>query len=119
MEAAFLSIAIGLCAGMVSGFFGIGGGVVMIPAMIFFLHLEPRIAAGTSLTIMIPTVLMGVAAHWHFHHVHWRTVLWIAPAAVIGTLIGSNLTEVVSNNVIRKAFAFLLIAVAIRMIWGK
>ena len=119
MESAFLSIAIGLCAGIVSGFFGIGGGVVMIPAMIFLLHLEPKIAAGTSLAIMIPTVLTGVATHWHLHHVHWRTVLWIAPAAVIGTLIGSNLTEIVSGNIIRKAFAFLLIVVALRMFGGK
>jgi uncharacterized membrane protein YfcA len=79
---------IGLLGGVTSGLFGVGGGIVMVPAML--LLLSPPIrdikqAVGTSLAVIIPTAAVGSLRHHQFQNVHWPTVLILAPMALVGT----------------------------------
>src|ERR1043165_2221975 len=86
---------IGLVSGITSGMFGVGGGVVMVPAML--LLLSPPIrdikqAIGTSLMVIIPTAVMGTYKHWHQGNVDWRIALALVPTAIVGGYLGAWIT---------------------------
>ena len=96
---------IGLVSGITSGLFGVGGGVVMVPAMM--LLLSPPIrdikqAIGTSLVVIIPTALMGAFKHSNadprVSNIHWPTVLSLVPTAILGGYLGAWLTGPIQGS---------------------
>lgn len=113
---------IGLVSGITSGMFGVGGGIVMVPAMV--LLLSPPIrdikqAVGTSLAVIIPTAALGSLRHHHFQNVHWPMVLVLAPLALVGAWLGTWFTTLVSVDQLRRAFGGLLMLVGLWLLWGK
>jgi|YelNatPaOPRAMG01_1025707.scaffolds.fasta_scaffold00305_28 uncharacterized membrane protein YfcA len=113
---------IGLLGGVTSGLFGVGGGIVMVPAML--LLLSPPIrdikqAVGTSLAVIIPTAAVGSLRHHQFQNVHWPTVLILAPMALVGTWGGTWLTTVVTVDLLKRAFGGLLVVVGLWLLVGK
>jgi uncharacterized protein len=110
---------IGLVSGITSGLFGVGGGVVMVPAML--LLLSPPIrdikqAVGTSLVVIIPTALMGSFKHHQQSNVHWPTVLALAPMAIVGGWLGAWLTTQVSADNLKRTFGGFLVLVGLRLL---
>src|SRR6185436_16536056 len=86
---------IGLVSGIASGLFGVGGGIVMVPAMVLFLSppiRDVKQAIGTSLIVIIPTALMGSYKHFTQGNIEWRTAAAIAPLAIAGSYLGAWLT---------------------------
>jgi uncharacterized membrane protein YfcA len=82
---------IGLFSGVASGLFGVGGGIVMVPAMVYFLSppiKDIKQAIGTSLVVIIPTALMGSYKHFQQGNVEWRTVAALVPLAIAGSYLG-------------------------------
>ena len=117
-----LAGVIGLVSGVASGLFGVGGGIVMVPAMV--LLLSPPIrdikqAIGTSLAVIIPTALMGSFKHHHQQNVHWPTVLALAPTAILGGWLGAWLTTQIPADSLKRAFGGLLILVGLRLLVFK
>src|SRR5262245_605540 len=113
---------IGLVSGVTSGLFGVGGGVVMVPAMV--LLLSPPIrdikqAIGTSLLVIIPTALMGTYKHFTQGNVEWRTALALAPTAIAGGYLGAWLTTQISADNLKRVFGVFLVLVGVRLVFGK
>jgi hypothetical protein len=110
-------IAIGLTIGSVSGVLGIGGGVLIVPALIWLCGLDPKKAAGTSLAILIPPI--GLPAAWRAYNeeqVDLPAALWIAGAFMIGAYVSRGLIEHVPVAWFRLAFGLIMIFVATRFI---
>jgi len=113
---------IGLASGVTSGLFGVGGGIVMVPAMVFLLSPPVRDikqAIGTSLVVIIPTALIGSYKHFTQGNVHWRTVLALAPLAILGGYLGAWLTTHIPADHLKRAFGGFLVLVGLRLLFFK
>jgi hypothetical protein len=113
------AVLIGLVGGVTSGLFGVGGGVVMVPAMVFFLKLDVKAAIGTSLAVIIPTALMGTVKHHDLGHVNWRVAAALVPMAIVGGFLGSWLTKPIPAADLKRGFGGFLILVGLRLLLGK
>ena len=113
-------LAIGLAAGILSGVIGIGGGIIIVPALIFFLGFSQRMAQGTSLAILLlPIGLLGVIQFYKAGYVDVRVTAVIALSFFIGSYFGSRIALTVPQELIKKIFAVVLILVAIKMLVPK
>lgn len=114
-------LAIGLAAGVLSGMFGIGGGLIIVPALLLIIKMEQFSALGTSLAALIPPVgLLGAAEYYRNGHINMKYAGLIALGLFIGAYFGARITLGMSPEVVRKLYAIFLIAVAARiLIWGK
>jgi hypothetical protein len=113
-------IAIGLFAGIFSGMIGLGGGLVIIPALMYLLHLDQHTAQGTSLAIMLPPI--GLMAAYNYHKAGALNIQFAAVIAIaffVGGFFGSRWALNMPEALLRKIFAITLIAVAIKMLWPK
>ena len=104
----------GAVSGVISGLFGVGGGIIIVPALTYFLNLPIKTAIGSSLAIIIPTALMGASKHFHQGNIDWKVVISVAPMAVAGGYAGAWLTQHIEPAYIRKGFAALMIYVGIQ-----
>lgn len=113
-------VVIGLLAGALGGFVGIGGGLIIVPALIFFLGLTQFQAQGTSLAMMLPPIgILAVLNYAKTDNVNWKYSLILAGAFIIGGYFGSKLSLSLSPNIVRKAFGVLMILAAIKLIFNK
>jgi|TARA_B110000263_G_C15227702_1_gene473016 uncharacterized membrane protein YfcA len=113
-------IVIGLLAGILSGTVGIGGGLLMIPMLIFFLGLSQHAAQGTSLAVMLPPIgILAVMNYYKAGFVEWKFALIIAITFIIGGYFGAKFAVSVSPIVLKKIFGVVLLLAAIKMIFGK
>ncbi len=112
-------VAIGLAAGVLAGLFGIGGGILIIPALVLFVGMEPAMATGTSLgALLLPVGALGAYAYWKRGHVDISGSLWLALGLFIGAYFGARLNQALAPDQARRAFAVFLVLVAARM-WFK
>jgi hypothetical protein len=112
-------VLIGLGAGVLSGLFGIGGGIVIVPALIFFAKFQPQMATGTSLgALLLPVGALGAWQYWKAGSLEWRPSLLIATGLFFGAFIGARIALTLPAPVLRKAFAVFLVLVAVQM-WRR
>ena len=111
-----LAVALGLVAGLLAGLFGVGGGIVFVPALVA-LGLNHHEATGTSLLAIVPTVLVGTWRQFQYGNVRWRPALVIGLAAAITAQGGVALAVSLSNATLRRLFAALLVVVAFQIAW--
>ncbi len=113
-------LAIGLVAGILGGMFGIGGGLVIVPALIFLLKMKQFDALGTSLAALIPPVgLLGAFEYYQNGHMNMKYAILLAAGLFIGFYFGAKITLGLSPDTARRAYAIFLVLVAARMLWGK
>jgi uncharacterized membrane protein YfcA len=114
-------VIIGLLAGILSGFMGVGGGVVMIPLMALLLGFNQHEAQGMSLAVLaVPvTFLAAYTYHTHGSPINWKFAVIIALFFVIGGFIGSKFAVSVPQNILKKIFAVILVIAAIKMFFSK
>jgi uncharacterized protein len=115
LDAAVLG-AIGVTAGVLAGLLGIGGGLVMVPAMVLLLGFDQHVAQGTSLVVIIPAALSGSITHYRNGRTSLRDAALLAAGGVFGATLGSVLALSVDDTILRRLFAVFLLAVAARMI---
>jgi uncharacterized membrane protein YfcA len=111
---------IGLAAGMLSGVAGVGGGVIVIPALIFLLGMSQFEAQGTSLAMMIPPI--GILAAWNYYKdgfINWKYALILALFFVIGGWLGSKFILNIPQNIVKKGFAVFILLIALKMLFSK
>lgn len=108
-----LMAGVGLLAGFLAGLFGIGGGTVIVPALVMC-GMTQRRAAATSLAAIVPTSIVGVISYAHAGNVDWIAAILLAIGVVIGSQIGSWLLSRLPERVLRWAFVVFLIAVIIQ-----
>ena len=111
-------IVIGIAAGMLGGMVGVGGGIIIVPALVFFLGFSQKMAQGTSLGILLlPVGLLGVMQFYKEGYVDIKVVLIISAGFFLGSYLGSKLSLSLLQDTVKKAFAVLLIIVAIKMLF--
>jgi len=111
---------IGLASGLLAGVLGVGGGIIVIPALVFILGMSQHEAQGTSLAFMLPPV--GILAAWNYYkegYVNWKYALVLALLFFIGAYFGSLLVVHISEKILKKFFGVLMLAAAIKMIFSK
>jgi hypothetical protein len=112
-------IFIGVCAGMLSGFVGVGGGMIIVPGLIFLLGASQLSAQGTSLAvIMLPVGIFGVMNYYKAGHINIQYAAIIALAFVIGSYFGSKYALRVPEHKIKLLFGLFLLYISIRMIYS-
>ena len=113
-----IAIAIGFGAGVLSGFIGIGGGVVMIPALVFILGYHQRLAQGTTLAAMVlPIGIFAAWEYWKSGDVNVRVALLIALGFVAGGYFGAKYAVNVDEVILRKVFGVMMLALSIKLIF--
>jgi uncharacterized protein len=112
------SLIVGLFAGVLSGLFGIGGGLVIVPAMVA-LGLTQKQAIATSLTALIlPVGVLGVIEYAKHGDIKWSQALAVAGGLVFGVFLGAKLGVQVNDAVLRRLFGILLLVVGLRfLLW--
>jgi hypothetical protein len=114
-----LFIAIGLGAGVIAGIFGIGGGIVIGPALILLAKFQPQTATGTSLgALLLPVGALGAWEYWRRGHLNLAASLWIALGLFVGAWFGAKLAQTISGPQLQRGFAIFLVLIAIR-VWIK
>jgi hypothetical protein len=108
-------VIIGLITGILSGMLGVGGGIVMVPAMVLLLHMPQSYAQGISLLVIVPTAIMGAYTHLHKGNVVTRIVPWIAILSVCTGILGSMLALGPLKSVLTQIFAIFLLVVSVQM----
>lgn len=109
-------LGIGVVSGITSGLLGVGGGIIMVPAMTLLAKLPIKVAVGTSLAVIIPTALAGVYKHHQQGNVNWEAAGYLAATAVIGGWIGAWLVSQVSPESLKRGFGVVLVLVGVRML---
>ena len=116
-------LAIGLFAGLASGFVGVGGGLILVPALMVFLGLGQHAAQGTSLAMMLPPV--GILAVMQYHkagQVHWAFAAILCVTFVVGAWGGSKLSLRLSESWVKLVFGLVMLYASVRMLlaaWGQ
>jgi uncharacterized membrane protein YfcA len=113
----FILITIGLLAGVLSGFVGVGGGIVIVPGLVYMLGFSQHQAQGTSLFILsMPVVILATMNYWKSGNVNWKFGLIIALTFILGGYIGSKLALKVSPGLVKFLFGILMAYVSFRLI---
>lgn len=108
---------IGIAAGLLSGLVGIGGGVIIVPALVFVLGLSQHQAQGTSLFVLsLPVLLLAVYNYWNSGNVNWRYGLLIASTFMIGAFLGSKLSLKLPVHWVKLIFGLFMAYVSIQLI---
>jgi len=112
----WIYLLIGLAAGVLSGLFGLGGGILIVPALIFLARLEPQTATGTSLgALLLPVGALGAYEYYKHGQLNIGAAALIALGLFIGAGFGARFALMLSGATLRKAFAVFVALIAIRM----
>lgn len=110
-------IAIGILAGILSGFVGVGGGVIIVPALIYILGMSQMQAQGTSLFILLlPVGILAVNNYYRTDNINWKFGIIVSLAFVVGGYFGSRFALKISPSVVRIIFGVIMAIVSIKMI---
>jgi uncharacterized membrane protein YfcA len=119
MQLVFAAL-IGVLGGAMSGLFGIGGGIVMVPAFVYLLAFGQHQAQGTSLAVLcLPVAIAGAINYYRAGHVDLRVAALAAVGFLLGGYFGSKLTISLDQTTVRRLFATLLIVLAVQMLLKK
>jgi uncharacterized protein len=115
-----LCIIIGLAAGVLSGLLGIGGGIIIVPALVFLFGLSQHAAQGTTLALMVPPI--GLLAAWTYYKegfVDLKIAALICLGFFIGGLLGAKWAVSIPDILLKRIFGIALLIVSVKMIFGK
>jgi len=119
MSVVFYFIA-GLLAGTFSGFFGIGGGVIMVPVLVFLFGLTQHQAQGTALAAMLPPItLLATLRYYYGGNVNIPIAIFMSIGLLLGAYFGAEFSHYVPENILKRLFGVLLLFVSVRMIFFK
>jgi uncharacterized membrane protein YfcA len=111
---------IGLVAGTLGGMVGLGGGIIIIPAMVYMLGIDQRMAQGTSIAIMLPPIgLFAAINYYKAGYINVKYAVIIALTFFVGGYIGSKLSLALPEATVKKVFAGVMILTAVKMIFSK
>ena len=113
-------LVLGLVAGVLAGMFGIGGGAIMVPAMMFLVGFSTKMATGTSLAaLLLPFGILGVLEYYRQGQVNVNAALLLVVGLFIGAFFGAKLTLSLPDVIVKRAFGCFLILVALRYLTSK
>ncbi len=118
IQTVLIIILVGVAAGMLSGLVGVGGGIIIVPALVYFISFSQKSAQGTSLAlIMLPVGIFGVLQYYKQGHVDFRIVGILAIGFLAGSFFGSRIALSLPQETLKKYFAVLMIIMAVKMLF--
>jgi len=118
IQTILLLILIGIAAGLLSGLVGIGGGLIIVPALVFFLGFSQKLAQGTSLGILLlPIGVLAVMQYYKADYVDVKTVWLVAVGFLAGGYFGSKIALSLPQDTLKKIFAVVLLLIAFKMLF--
>lgn len=115
-----LYILLGVVAGIFSGLIGIGGGIIIVPALVLLFGLSQHAAQGTTLALMVPPIgLLAAMAYYKQGYVDLKIAAFVCIGFFIGGLIGAKFALGIPETILKKIFGVVLLAVSVKMILGK
>jgi len=118
MNILLLYALLGIIAGIFSGIIGIGGGIIIVPALVYFFGLSQHTAQGTTLALMVPPI--GILAAWSYYkqgYVDLKIAALIALGFLVGGFIGAKISFKISEVMLTKIFGFVMLGVALKLIF--
>ncbi len=113
-------LLIGISAGVLSGFVGVGGGIIIVPALVFFLGFSQHMAQGTSLALMLPPIgLLGFYNYYKSGNTNLTAAAIIAVAFIFGAYFGSKLSISLDQKVVKKIFGGIMLLASLKLLIGK
>ena len=109
-------VVLGFGAGILTGIMGVGGGVVMVPMMVLLLGVSQHLAQGISMLVIIPTVMVAILKLRNSNLFEYRTALLLAAGSIAGSLLSSNIVQLIDGMVLKRIFGVLVVYSSIRMI---
>ena len=120
MDTVIIILIIGIVAGIFSGFIGIGGGLVVVPCLVFFLGMSQHSAQGTSLAMMLPPIgVMAVYNYYKAGAVDFKVAAILCISFIAGSFLGSKIALSISPEQVKKAFGIFIILLGIKMVFWK
>lgn len=111
-------IILGLMAGVLSGLVGIGGGIIIVPGLVYFLGFSQKMSQGTSLAVLLlPIGLLAVSQYYKAGYIDVKVAVVIALAFFLGSYFGSRIAIVLPQETVKKIFAVMMLVVAVKMIF--
>ncbi len=115
-----LLIIIGFLAGVVGGSLGLGGGIIIVPALVFILGFTQHHAQGTSLAVLLfPIGILGVINYAKNGYVNFKFAAVLIVAFILGSYVGSEISVNLPEKILKKVFAIFLLLISIKMIFNK
>ena len=109
------ALLVGLAAGLLSGVFGVGGGILIVPGLVFLARMDQRTSHGTSLAAVLPIAASSLVTYWVHDHVDWPVAAWLVVGALIGAVAGTALLNVLPHRTLAIAFSVVLLVSAVRL----
>lgn len=120
MVNAFSFVVLGVLVGVLSGLVGVGGGIVLVPALVLFYGFSQHMAQGTSMAMLLPPIgVLAVYTYYKNGYVDVRAAALICAGFVLGGLFGAKIAVVLPKEVLRRGFGVLLFVISARMMFGK
>ncbi len=118
IQTMLIIILVGIAAGVLGGLVGVGGGIIIVPALVYFIGFSQKTAQGTSLgLIMLPVGILGVLQYYKQGHVDFRVVGILAAGFLLGSYFGSKIALSLPQETVKKIFAVLMLIIAIKMLF--
>ena len=115
-----LGLAIGVIVGVVSGIVGIGGGVMVVPILVYGFKMSQHTAQGTSLAMLLPPIgIFAVMQYWRAGHIDFKMAILLAVGFAVGAYFGGGWAQQLSSLALRRSFAVVLGAMAVKMFFQK
>lgn len=118
MSEMLIVVAMGASVGLLSGLLGIGGGVVLVPMLVFLLGIAQHTAQGISMLVIIPTSLVSVWIFYKQQLINYQVAAYMATGAVLGALISANFVQDVPASDLKRIFGIFVIFSGLRMLWA-
>ncbi len=113
-------IIIGVLGGFLSGLMGVGGGIIMIPMLIFFLGFSQQQAQGTSLAVLaVPVTALAAYQYYKEGNIHWEYALIMAVCFVAGGYLGSKLAITLDQKTLQRIFGVVMLIISMKLIFTK
>ena len=113
-------LVIGVIAGMISGFIGVGGGIVIVPALVYILSMDQKTAQGTTLFMfMFPIGLLAVLNYYKAGNIDYKSAAIMATTFIIGAYFGGKSAIAIDTKLIKQIFGIFIILIGIKMLWNK
>ncbi|MGZ3865297.1 MAG: sulfite exporter TauE/SafE family protein [Bacteroidia bacterium] len=120
MNEVLILLVVGLAAGFLSGMVGVGGGIIIVPALVYFLGFNQHQAQGTTLFMFLfPIGIFGVMTYYKAGHVDWKAALFICSTFIAGSFFGAKLAVNIDQATVKKIFGALIIIMGARMLFWK
>lgn len=114
-----LFLALGFFAGTISGLIGIGGGIILVPVLVFFFAFSQQQAEGTTLAAMVPPIgALAAYVYYRAGFVNVPAAMWIAGGFIVGGFVGARFATSINPDVLRRIFGVFAVAIGAKMLWG-